>query len=312
MTIRDFRLFLLAALAVNLGGAAQRCVLAPAGPFTVAGSAYTVSAEHRGRTPDGNYGFQLTVSDNNREVTRLVDLTTRAACLQGLRLARPDLLVVLGLLGGGGDILTLFDLSSSKVLDIMWGWDAEFSHRGNLIAYDYRYPPGGLPVYRTSILLIYDLSRTPMDNSAHPEHLGDPETRGFIIHPARNRLRQRYFIPAEDESEKFWFNSPFAWSGDDQKIAFLQHHQDRNSLVIVDISKGLKNPEIQELDMDRHMPTFYDEQERRSFKAPFLLPGKVRFGEGDSEVVVTPYRGGPSADKSVTIDLKTGERVDRP
>ena len=94
-------------------------------------------------------------------------------------------LIVHGQLGRRGDILSVVDLKDASVVDTIWGWDASFSPDKRRVAYRFRYPPYAMPLHRTAVLLIYDFSATPRQNSFREEDMADPETRGHVIYPEK-------------------------------------------------------------------------------------------------------------------------------
>ena len=127
---------------------------------------------------------------------------TRTAKLTELRILEAEhRLVVHGKLGSRGDILSVVNLEDASVLDTIYGWQASFSPDQTRVAYNFRYPPHAMHQHRTSVLLIYDFSATPRENSFRETDVADPTTRGYVIYPKRNREQGKHFIPAMSEAE---------------------------------------------------------------------------------------------------------------
>ena len=111
-------------------------------------------------------------------------------------------------LGRRGDIVSVVDLKDASVLDTIWGWNASFAPDKKMVAYNFRYPPYALYQHATSVLLIYDFTATPRENSFREKDMADSTTRGYVVYPERNRKRGKHFIPAMSEEEQIDFRSP--------------------------------------------------------------------------------------------------------
>lgn len=247
--------------------------------------------------------IRLQITDKIVNETRKLLLTNRTERVQNLYMVGQKKLLVHGTLESGGDILTIIELDTGQILDTIWGWKASLAPDRTKIAYNFRYPPQSLPLYRTSILLIYDLNKSPQENSMD-NTIDHPENRGFIIWPEQNRQQQQYFIPAQTYDEQKHIISPITWNESSTKVCFLVHFGDLEQrtlptfLVVSDLSNGLREPKttIQEVDAS----LFYHDSElekmsSRNTNEPQTLlmrtvPAEIlRFTEHDSAVEMIPY-----------------------
>ncbi len=210
--------------------------------------------------------------------------------------SKDKILVVHGKLEWGGDIFTLLELTRETVIDTIWGWDASISPDRTKIAYNFRYPPHSMPLYRTSVLLVYDLTKTPEENSMD-ESKDNPENRGFILWPERNRKQNRYFIPAMSYEEQQHIISPIVWNHSSTHVAFLLQKGDREDrmtptyLVVVDVSQGLLEPDVTIQEVNP-LP-LYKARARQEFQANEMerkiFARELRFTDDDQAVEIVPY-----------------------
>jgi hypothetical protein len=211
--------------------------------------------------------------------------------------------IVHGELDSAGEILTLVDIITGKILDTIWGGFVSFSKDITMMASKFRYPPTGLPLFYSDVLLVYDFSKSPLENAMDKSSIDDPEQRGFILYPDQNRKNKEYYYIAKNENEQHRFTSPLVW--DNNKIYFLDSIGEKTYLVTVDISTGLSNPitNIQELDKE----LFYEEQYRKqadkeTAKAK-LIADELRLTDDGKFLEIKPFAHGPFHGKRVKIKI---------
>ena len=264
------------------------------------GEAYPPEVEYKRRVLDITIVNKVSGSKVSRRTP------TRTAKLTELYILEAEQrLIVHGELGSRGDILSVANLEDASVVDTIYGWDASFSPTKTRVAYDFRYPPHAMNLHRTSVLLIYDFSATPRQNSFREEDMADPTTRGYVIYPQRNRKRGKHFIPAMDPEEWIDFKSPIAWSHNGTRVALLEVFQDNTYLLLVDLAKGLEAPEIRRIMLEKE--SFYKQPIeiywRKSYERAVVTAKNFRFSKDDQSVIFTTVDGGPFAEQEAVMEL---------
>ena len=231
-------------------------------------------AIHAGVSSDASAAGQkkiitLQIFDKITGMSKEISISNRTETIVNLYHYEQEQLLIHGKLGSGGDVITFVHLPTSQVIDTIWGWDASISPDFTKIAYNFRYPPQSIPLYRTSVLLVYDLTKTPEENSMDNSD-GNPTNRGFIIWPETNRLRQQYFIPAKNYEEQQHIISPIVWNAASTKVCFLMYPGDRERqgnptyLILIDLSNGLNEPQISLQEVEASL--FYKHSVLKSIK----------------------------------------------
>ncbi len=214
-------------------------------------------------------------------------------------------LIVHGQLGRRGDIVSVVNLKDASVLDTIWGWQASFSPNKTRVVYRFRYPPHAMHRARTAVLLIYDFSATPRQNSFREEDMADPTTRGYVIYPERNRKLGKHFIPAMSEEDKIKFLSPIAWSHGGTQVVLLEGFQENTYLLLADLAKGLEAPEVTRLMLEKE--SYYkqpiDIYWRKEYEGALIFAKTLRFNKDDQSVIFTTFDHGPFAEQQAVIEL---------
>ena len=264
------------------------------------GEAYPPEVEYKRRVLDITIVNKVLGSKVSRRTP------TRTAKLTELYILEAEQrLIVHGELGSRGDILTVVNLEDASVVDTIYGWDASFSPTKTRVAYNFRYPPHAMNQYRTSVLLIYDFLATPQDNSVRKTDMKKPTTRGYVIYPERNRKEGKHFIPANSEQEQIYFKSPIAWSRNGTQVALLEVFQQNTYLLLVDLAKGLKAPEIRRIMLEKE--SFYKQPIeiywRKSYERAVVTAKNLRFSKDDKSVIFTTFDNGPFAEQQAVMEL---------
>lgn len=193
----------------------------------------------------------LDITALSSQTVRTLQFASRTAALRDAFLLDDDeaRLIVHGTLGSGGDILTVIDIEKGTILDVIWGWRAAISPDKSKVVYNFRYPPHSLPLYETSVLLMYDFTQNPEENSMDTSQ-NKPIYRGFILWPDENRTQKNYFIPAQRYEEQQHIISPIVWNEKSSQVCFILQRgdiEDRTTpsyLVVVDVSSGALEPQV--------------------------------------------------------------------
>ena len=278
---------------------------------------------HHLRSESENYAVsvRLTEPEEWAEWNRVLDITvekralgakvsrrspTRTAKLTELYILEDEQrLIVHGQIGSRGDILTVVNLKDASVVDTIYGWDASFSPDKRRVAYRFRYPPHAMHQHRTAVLLIYDFSATPRQNSFREEDMADPTTRGYVIYPERNRKLGKHFIPAMSESEQIAFLSPIAWSHGGTRVVLLEGFQENTYLLLADLENGLEAPEVTRLMLEKE--SYYkqpiDIYWRKEYEGALIFAKNLRFSKDDKSVIFTTFDHGPFAEQQAVMEL---------
>ena len=251
-------------------------------------------------------GFNVDVSNKTREGSRSNWFPTRAAILTDLHLLEAQhRAIICGQLAYGGDILTVVDTRDVSVVDIIYGGYASFSPNKTMVAYYHMDPPYSTKPNGTSVLLMYDFFDAPRGNSQREANLHNPQTRGYVIYPARNRRLRRHFIPGGSEETNNKFVSPISWSRSGAKVAFMEALEGDTYLLLVDISNGLEDPEITRTRLEKKR--FYKERVgrrgRSEYQSAVVSAKSLRFAEDDKSVFFTTREDGPFAELEAEIKL---------
>ncbi|MBV9764582.1 MAG: energy transducer TonB, partial [Acidobacteriaceae bacterium] len=254
----------------------------------------------------------LTVLDKYTGSYRRIEIENGLTAVARVFSPVPGRLVAIGPLQGGGAVFSLMELNSADLVDTVWAWDYAISPNNKYAAYEFRYPPHGLPAFRSAVLLLYDFSVSPNEI---PRVGTDRARKGFILYPAENREKDAYQVASQgccggsgeaaDFGERI-FTSPIAWDEDSRKIAVVESFKHESYLIVVDIAGGPFRPVVTQIKLDLHLfeterglPDTELPQQDRQFN---LLIRELVF-QSSQELVLRSRNGGPFAEKTVSISL---------
>lgn len=224
-------------------------------------------------------------------------------------------LVLLGELEGRGHIIDVLSIQGNKaaLIDTIWSWEISFSPNRRLAAYEFRYPPHGLPAFRNAVLLLYDFLLAP-DQVPHVDN--DDARKGFILYPNENREKGLYQIASPEAPEgtalQRSFVSPISWNEGSDKIAVIEALPPDVYLVVADISAGPQNPKIMRVELNGNLflkSPAADETIPPASERPSLLVSSLTFSDNDEVVNITSKEAGPFAAKTVSVSLVTQEET---
>jgi hypothetical protein len=275
---------------------------------------YVVDIKSIQDSPEPIYDKTITfqVFSKTLDIEKEITFETQAHKILDFYPMEGEHILLHGELGWGGDVFTLVDIKKSSVVDVIFGWDAAISPDMTKIVYNFRYPPAAPPLYRTSTLLMYDLAKSPEENSMDGSY-DNPENRGFILWPEENRQQRRYFIPATTFEEQRHIISPIVWNKDSSKVCFLLHFGDLearekpSSLAVVDISDGLLKPviSVQEIDPTPLYKARVLERTPEKDRNKMIPATELRFVKDDRAVAIKAYDSSFfDGQKTVIVDIQ--------
>jgi hypothetical protein len=165
-------------------------------------------------------------------------------------------------------------------------------------------------------LIGYDLTASPTLNTLPGADIAAPAERGIVLYPEANRAAQRYWILPEKSKTlsgcrpEQGFVSPIAWSLDSQRLAVVDHEAEENRLVIVDISRGLRDPFVTMAPVAREaflQPRFSGAVPRESADS-YAVFQELTFSEDGRSVVLKSWGQGPFAEKTVALPVPPANR----
>jgi hypothetical protein len=249
--------------------------------------------------------FHVRCTPTGRESTIVVANYTQA--VDSVFLPEPGKLVAIGELDVGSRIISVMDLRASRLVDTVWAWQPSVSHNLRNVAYGFRIPPHGLPLFRSAVLLLYDFRPAP-EAIPHGRSVF-PEEKGFILYPRRNRVEGKYELPSERPRV---FCSPIAWSGDDDRIAVVDANEGVIDAVIVSIAKGPTEPLVTKWSVDAtlFLKDAYKGVLPEEYRHMGTLPiSQLQFANGGSALEMTSIDAGPFARKTVRLSLADGSEA---
>ena len=238
-SLRTFLIFIAAALSVeDVLGETPRT--APNEPLSVETPWY--AAWVQAETSCCPKSLKLGVQKDDAGETVLLELTGRMEEIEELQPVAEQRLLLVGELRYGGTSLWIANVESLEQEAEIWTYGYGLSPSKRFLVYETHYPRLALPVEsRRSIVLLYDLTRSPAQNrSGAPADWPEPNL-GAPVFPKENVERRSWRV-LEAEHE-YSVTSPFLWSHDETMLVFLamrfdENHANRQSLIVrVDLTR---------------------------------------------------------------------------
>lgn len=266
-----------------------------------------------------NRQLLINIKKNNGDLKQLT-YKGPLAKLNKIEFVQAEKALLLGELPYGGNSLIILDIDAGKVLDTIRAYNFSISPSRKLIAYTTWYPRNSLRKIRKSIILLYDLTKTPAENRLPLIRTFSYKNAGFPIFPEKNV----YFIGADtneleqeeifekkynvDIDEEYIMTSPFLWSEDDEKLLFLSFNNDKkaNQLVYINLFNGNDNPMIffKPINLDEFIKwdTLLDETRNELLMNPYKFTVSNLNWISKDKIIVEPY---PQywLDKIITISI---------
>jgi len=189
----------------------------------------------------------------------------------------------------------IVDLKTSKLIDEFCCYTPVLSPLKNVWVYEKNYLPHELPAARTTVVLMYDLRKSPSENRVPvvgytPYPL---EQVGIPVYPQPYVKAKAYVLPEQQMENPNWYSlsSPFLWSEDSNDVVFLCNHQQVTYIARVNISGGIDKPAISEAPVNvarfikADLPEDY--REREAARLHSLSATKIVWDDKD-HVIITP------------------------
>ncbi len=181
------------------------------------------------------------INEKSSQRIRQVTFPTFMEDYRGMMILEQTKLVVVGWLEYGGWEFIIQDLAKDEPYDQLMNYGFKFSPSRRFLVYRTHYPRMGLPETRRSIVLLYDFQKSKSEN-----YVGKPDPNmtphnGFPIFPEKNVESNSYSNMLE---AGHLYMSPFLWSQDERKVAFIELFSDKNYLILIDIFRDLSSPRI--------------------------------------------------------------------
>jgi len=144
--------------------------------------------------------------------------------------------------------LHIVDIKENTLVDQFWCYEPVLSPSRRFWVYEKFYAPHGLKATQTTVVLIYDMEKSPLENRVPVEGYTEwpLEQVGLPVYPEPYVEAQTYVLVEEQEANPFWYlqASPFLWSADPNEVVFLCNHQKQTYIVRVNLSSGIEKPKI--------------------------------------------------------------------
>jgi len=215
---------------------------------------YLVHLVSRESPSPGTVDFRWTflVKDKSTHAESFVQMQNLTDELQELVLV-DDLLVILGHVQRFADSATLLDLSSQKEKDFImgYGYVMELSATKKYLIYNQFRPRWTDPGGTSDVILLYDLTKSPLANRIGPEaQKMEAWEVGHPIFPQENLQKQSYREWIEDEQERHIVGLWHLWLEDDKQVVLTDRYRGARWLVVVDLSEGLEQAHIRKTVLD--------------------------------------------------------------
>lgn len=254
--------------------------------------------------------FVLVITDSKDASVRSVPLSERVHEIRDLAAISDSLLLVQGRLEeSASDIVTVVNVARAAILDTFWASRTVLAPNRRYVAYEYRYPPAGLPLLRNSVLLFCDPAAGCPQTGGRPR---TPADKGIILYPEENRRERRYVIVPNSQASVRRFVSPIAWNSASTKLSVLESDAGETYLVVVDISKSPLLPTVtrQQLPKGPFIADYVGGRIPEEYAATPMVASGLRFVDGDTAVEIDSLPLGPFATK--TAKIRIGESPVKP
>jgi hypothetical protein len=208
----------------------------------------------------------------------------------------------------GTSRIHIVDVSKNELIDEFTCLSPVLSPTGRFWVYQKHKYAHGIPVEQPTIVLIYDMKKSPSEN-----RLTEMDTTqrhrfnaGLPIYPQAYVEAKKYVLQGQWEKgrENPHVRSPFLWSDDEKQILFLSSYKEQAYLIRIDLSAGFEKPKIFErsIDIADLIKTSYSEKVRRkqaerikAFSATDIC------WDGKEHVIVKPSKAYYSLEEEISL-----------
>lgn len=150
---------------------------------------------------------------------------------------------VIGRVMSDVSMVTLVDVRTGKVMDSFYCFFPAVSENKQLVAY-VKIFPRHFTEGVSAQYLIYDFRRTPEENRPSRVPLDDRYDVGVPVFPPGSANRPGDNIGLPETETHMWGSRGFFWSKGSQKVAFADSAHGKITLVVADISSGVKAAKV--------------------------------------------------------------------
>jgi len=260
--------------------------------ITLVGEEFSENAPHLKR-------FHLEIFDKGTKEFRhltIGDIHSRVRSIKSIYPLRNNLLIIFGNLKRA-EIVFIVNLWKGQLIDEFWCYDPVLSPSEHYLVYEKFYPYHGLPGSQTTVVLLYDLQKSPSENRIPVEgYTSWPESQvGLPVYPEPYVKAQAYVLPEQQLENPNWYSltSPFLWHQDSNDIVFLCNHEGQTNIARVNISDGVKKPKIYEAAVnvaDFIKPDLQEELREKEVARLRRLSAEDITWDGKEYVIIKPDR----------------------
>lgn len=195
------------------------------------------------RTGPADQCFSLSIEDRSsgkRFNLRIANFTTQ---IMAIRFPTSSEAVIVGLAAPNLYVLTVVNLRMVSVRDTFLGYWAAISPTSRYVAYVKWYPPHiGYEYSVTNEYMIYDFTQSPAENRTPLNRnvtLG-PYEAGWPVYPESVKAGDNV-LSGQDVPVHTLASDGIFWI-DNNTLAFVDRWRDTNTLIVAQLSKGLRAP----------------------------------------------------------------------
>lgn len=170
-------------------------------------------------------------------------LENETAQVDDVRIISASKTVVVGRVLPNTSIVNVVDHATGRLIDSFYGFSPATSKNNQMVVYVKVFPVHFVEGVSAEYL-VYDLTRGPEENRGSKVSLDNHIDVGQPIFPPGSANRPGDNLAVEEPQRHTLGSNGFFWSGDSEKIAFADRSNGKNSVVVVDISSGLKAPAV--------------------------------------------------------------------
>ncbi len=252
----------------------------------------TLKSEKESSIHLGEKDLMFSIVKKETGKTKEITITGRFKMIKELHIAENNKLLAIGELPRGGDAISIVDLSKYGVQDTIWAYGYALSPSKRFIAFLSHYPPYGLPEFKRSILLIYDLSKSSAENRLPSLNILSADADKFVGIPAFpdvNVEEQSYDINLDTKHN---FTSPLLWSEDETKLVFTEYYNNQNLVVSIDIKGGIERPIIrrEQINMKKLIKweKLLDITKKEIESRPYMLSSRSLRWKDRDKIIIEP------------------------
>jgi hypothetical protein len=147
-----------------------------------------------------------------------------------------------GILG----VVNVVDLKRQEVVDTFLCFAPSISENEQLLAYQKFFPrfTGGYHV--SAEYFVYDFTKPPQENRTHPSKEGPPDrfNVGWPVYPPGTADTTYDNVIKDEALVHSMISDGLFWLGGKHVFAFIDRWQSEDSVVIADVSRGIRQPKV--------------------------------------------------------------------